>query len=325
MELREIRVFLVLCEELHFGRTAERLRVSQTRVSQTIQELEAKMGARLFERTSRRVALTDSGARLRERIAPVFEEMTGVLREVQVANGHHVGSLHIGVFSGLAAGPRFPAIVRAFESRHPDWTAEVSEIPLGESLVGLLERGEADLIATWLPDGEGDLSDLVVGPSLLREPRVLAVGPGHPLAGRPAVSVEEIADYPVVQQGWVPAELRELWVPAKTPRGRSFRYHEVDHRDRGRLLSEMGYLVASGKIVHPTVPSLTKLFGHLDIVYVPIIDLPPIHGALVWRRGDNDPRVHAFARVAEEIVGADGPRRDTAEPSQAGEAVTAPH
>jgi DNA-binding transcriptional LysR family regulator len=281
------------------------------------------MGARLFERTSRRVALTDSGARLRERIAPLFEQMAGVLREVQVANGHYVGSLRIGVFSGVAAGPHFPAIVRAFESRHPDWSAEVGDIPLGGSLVGLLVRGEADLLATWLPDSEGDLGDLVLGPSLLREPRVLAVGPGHPLAGRPAVSVEEIADYPVVQQGWIPAELRDLWLPAKTPRGRSFRHHEVDDRDRGRLLSELGYLVASGKIVHPTVPSLTRLFGHLDIVYVPIIDLPPFRSGLVWRQGTKDARVHEFARVAEEIVGADSAGA-TAEPSHAGEAVTTP-
>ena len=61
VELREVRVFLVLCDELHFGRTADRMHLSQTRVSQLVRLLERKLGAQLFERTSRRVALTPAG------------------------------------------------------------------------------------------------------------------------------------------------------------------------------------------------------------------------------------------------------------------------
>jgi DNA-binding transcriptional LysR family regulator len=70
VELREIEMFLALAEELHFGRTAERLYVSQSRVSQVIQLMETRVGGRLFERTSRRVQLTPLGAQLRDALAP---------------------------------------------------------------------------------------------------------------------------------------------------------------------------------------------------------------------------------------------------------------
>jgi DNA-binding transcriptional LysR family regulator len=70
MELREIEIFLALAEELHFSRTAERLHVSQARISQTIKKLERQVGAPLFDRTSRSVAPTPIGARLRDDLAP---------------------------------------------------------------------------------------------------------------------------------------------------------------------------------------------------------------------------------------------------------------
>src|SRR5919198_3775966 len=71
VELREIRVFLALCEELHFGRTAQRLQISQTRVSQTVRELEHKLGVRLFERTSRRGGLTAARSPPRPQLPPL--------------------------------------------------------------------------------------------------------------------------------------------------------------------------------------------------------------------------------------------------------------
>ena len=73
IELREIRVFLALADELHFGRAAERLGVTQSRVSQSLRELEAKLGERLVHRTSRRVALTAAGERFLADVAPAHE------------------------------------------------------------------------------------------------------------------------------------------------------------------------------------------------------------------------------------------------------------
>lgn len=80
VELREIRVFLTLAEELHFGRTGERLGLTQSRVSQTLRTLETRLGDRLVQRTSRRVTLTRAGERLRADLAPAYEGLLSVLQ-----------------------------------------------------------------------------------------------------------------------------------------------------------------------------------------------------------------------------------------------------
>jgi len=305
VELREIRAFIVLADELHFARTAERLQLTPSRVSQIIRELERKLGVQLVRRTSRRVELTTSGAQLRDEAGTVYEQLIEVLQRTSAAGGGIERRLRVGLFSGIAAGPHFLRIVRTFESRHPACAVVVSEIPLGQSLAGLLQHGEADLIATWLPHGG---TDLVIGPTLTEEPRVLAVAPDHPLAQRETVSLEEIANYTLVEFNWLPKELREIWLPDTAPSGRPFRHHHMEHHERGRLLSELGYLVASGRLVHPTTPSLVKIFGHLDIVYVPIPDMPPLRSGLVWLRTTTQTAVPAFVHIAGDVLGtAHGP------------------
>ena len=104
MDLAQIEAFLILCEELHFGRTAERLYVSQPRVSRLIADLESDIGGVLFERTSRRVALTPLGVRLRDRLAPVYEQLTAALAEARTAARSPAGLLRLG-FAATTAGP----------------------------------------------------------------------------------------------------------------------------------------------------------------------------------------------------------------------------
>jgi DNA-binding transcriptional LysR family regulator len=299
VELREIRVFLMLCEELHFGRTAERLRISPTRVSQTIQELEAKIDAPLFERTSRRVALTKSGARLREDVAPVYEQMTEVLRQAQA--GSRLTPLRLGMFCDSAAS-QMPRIVKKFEAAHDRPTVEAAEVPFDDPFAPL-HHGEIDLMASWLPHGQPGLE---LGPILSSEPRVLAVSIDHPLALRSEVSLEDVADYHVVRVESVARELHEAWIPSMSPAGRTIRHLQLSDRslgDRGRMTTELVHLIATGRIVHPTIPSFASMFGYPDIVYVPITDMPPLRSGLLWRRGSTDQRVFDFARVAEEVVG----------------------
>ena len=83
VELRELRIFLTLVEELHFGRTAERLGVSQPTVSEAVRALEARLGGKLFERTSRRVRLTSLGQELERQVRPACETLDQALREVR--------------------------------------------------------------------------------------------------------------------------------------------------------------------------------------------------------------------------------------------------
>ncbi len=96
VELREIRVFLTVAEELHFGRAAERLQINRSRVSQIINTLEARIGGRLFERTSRRVRLTPLGEETQIKITPVYEQLQQVLEETREAAAGVTGTPRIG-------------------------------------------------------------------------------------------------------------------------------------------------------------------------------------------------------------------------------------
>lgn len=294
IELRELRVFLALAEELHFGRAADQLDLSQSRVSQVLRALERKLGGQLVHRTSRRVALTPLGERFLADVQPAYGQLTGVLERAYTANRSLAGTLRLGLLYGMAGGPHWVRIVDTFEVRHPHCDVQVSELPYADVL-GPLRRGELDLIAMRLPLQR---DDLVVGPTLSREPRVLAVSRDHPLAGRERISIEDVAEYRVLPFGDLPAEMVEELMPQRTPSGRPIR-----RLDRLAVSPhEIVGLVARGRIVHPTVPSFAEHFGHPDIVQVPIFDLRPSRTALVWRRRDPNPRLREFISVAREVL-----------------------
>src|SRR5436190_23151161 len=105
VELREIRVFLSLARELHFGRAAEDLGLTPSRVSQSLRQLEAKLGGQLFNRTSRRVSLTPLGERLREEIAPVFDQLIRTLEHTSAVNRGLDGTLGVGLLAASSGGP----------------------------------------------------------------------------------------------------------------------------------------------------------------------------------------------------------------------------
>jgi DNA-binding transcriptional LysR family regulator len=289
VELREIRVFLALCEELHFGRTADHLQISQTRVSQIVQELERKLGAQLFERTSRRVGISAAGRRLRDELAPAYGDLAEVLSRAYAANGAIAGVLRLGVYS-TAGGPRFIELVRTFEARHPECEVQISDMAWEDTL-GPLQRGEIDLLAMRLPI---DRPDLVVGPILTNQPRVLAVARDHPLAGRSSVTLEDVADHRVARLDVLPREMVAALIPAHAPSGRPIRRL----RQPVRRQDELTALIALGRIVHPTGTTFADRYGHPDIVYVPLTGMPPCRSALLWRRGSPDARVAAFAGYA---------------------------
>jgi DNA-binding transcriptional LysR family regulator len=292
IELREIRVFLGLADELHFGRTAERLGLTQSRVSQSLRELEHKLGQRLVHRTSRRVALTAAGERFLADVAPAHQRLVTVLQGASQGEG----ALRIGLLTTVTAGPRLIEIINAFEEEHPDCSVEVKELALSDRFEAL-HAGDVDLIAGWLPSDE---PDLVAGPILSHEARVLAVAADHPLGARAEVTTEDIADYEVADvRGLVPAELRAVVIPEHATSGRPMKRRRLKYHD----WSELTTMIARGKLVHPTTASLADQFAQPGIRCVPITDLPAWTSALVWRRSDSHPWLRAFVEVAEEVLG----------------------
>ena len=214
MELRDIEIFLALAEELHFGRTAERLHVSQARVSQSIKQQERRIGAALFERTSRSVRLTPLGERLRERLEAGYREIMAGIDEATAAARGQAGTLTVGTYD--THHQEITAVLDLFRQRHPQCELRMREVIPLDPFAGL-RAGRIDLALLWQPVRE---PDLVVGPEMFTERLVLAVSPGHPLAGRDRVEMEDLGDHPVVDpDGPIPDYFWESHTPSVTPSG----------------------------------------------------------------------------------------------------------
>src|SRR5262245_23604445 len=126
MELRDLEIVVALSEELHFGRTAERVHLSQPALTQALARLESRLGAQLFERSSRRVALTPAGAALVPRARALVEQAAEAAALVgRVASGEE-GAVRLGVV-GSAMLDLLPELVRAMHARHPGVELEISE------------------------------------------------------------------------------------------------------------------------------------------------------------------------------------------------------
>jgi DNA-binding transcriptional LysR family regulator len=296
VELRELRLFLTLAEELHFGRTAERLQLTPSRVSQTVRGLEDRLGAQLVHRTSRRVRLTPFGERFLRDVEPAYARLTAVLERTSAATQTPAGTLRLGLLSGPAGGPHLIEIIRAFEAHHPECKVEVVQMSWDDPF-GRLRESDVELMATWIPLNQ---PDLVVGPILAEERRVLAVARDHPLADRDSVDVEMLADYPVVHFDNWPKELHEAMVPFRTPGGRPTTGIRIPVGERAVL--DVAVRIARGELIHPTVASVPPYLGDFDFAFVPITGMPPLRSALVWRRPARDLQLRAFVSVARQVL-----------------------
>ncbi|MFH8343007.1 LysR family transcriptional regulator [Streptomyces sp. AM6-12] len=292
-ERHELETFLVLAEELHFGRTAERLLVSQARVSQTIQKLERRIGAPLFERTSRRVSLTPLGEALHADLRPLYSALAeAVTRAADTARGVS-GVLRVG-FLGIGAGVLNANLVDAFRTRCPGCEVELREIHFADPL-GPLRSGEVDVLLHRLPVDEPDLT---VGPTVLSEPFVLAVPTGHALARRKSVVLEDLARTTVFGvAGAAPDYWWDFHVPRRTPSGAP-----VPRGQDVTTFQELLALIAQGQGVSPMAAHVTRYYNRPGIAYIPIEDAPQTEVALVWRTAAHTARIHAFAEAARDTV-----------------------
>jgi DNA-binding transcriptional LysR family regulator len=295
MELKELECFLVLAEELHFGRTAERLYLSRVRVSQLVRALEHRIGARLFERTSRRVRLTPIGTQLAEELRPAYTALQRSVDHAKTAARGVTGVVRAG-FVGTA-NDAVLGTVALFEQQLPGVAVDVAEMALSDPF-GPLERGEVDLLFVCTPVDEPGVT---VGPVVLREPRALAVSRRHPFAGRASVSVEELADCRVVRiADPAPAYWRDVLAPTVTPQGRP-----VPSGPVATTLQEALTLVAADRAVMPFPAVVEGYHGRRDVVFVPVVDLPASELAVVWRTEATTERIRAFAAAAARYAPCD--------------------
>jgi len=291
MDTAEIEVFLALAEELHFGRTAERLRMPQPRVSRLVSALERRVGGVLFERTSRRVRLTPLGEQLRGQLQPVYRQLTEALDGARAVARATAGVLRIG-FSPTSNMAVLTRLTAAFEVRHLGCRAVLDGISNLDPY-SALRRGQLDVLVNWLAVDEPDLT---VGPVLEYRDRVLAVASTDPLAARQSVSVEDLADRDVaLMTPPFPPALYDAIIPPRTPSGRV-----ISRSQTVRSIHELVALVARGRIVHPTAAGI-PMFARDDICLVPITDMPPLPLGLIWCTAHHNARIQALAETVRSL------------------------
>lgn len=199
MEIRHLRSFVAIAREQSYTRAAARLRVAQPALSQQIQALERELGIVLIERSNRTSGLTEAGASLLIRAERILLEVQDAANEMAAHAGLRTGTVRIGCALQTLLEGRLPTLLASFHAKHPGIRVAFREVHTRQVLE-LLQRGEVDLGLVHL----GRVDRTVVGSRaaspdlslahLCSEPLVLIVGPGHRLAARSSVRLEELRD-----------------------------------------------------------------------------------------------------------------------------------
>ncbi|MFF1508596.1 LysR family transcriptional regulator [Streptomyces sp. NPDC058326] len=284
LERYELETFLTLAEELHFGRTGERLGVSTGRVSQTVRKLERRVGTPLFARTSRSVRLTPVGLRLYE-VLPVHRQLrAAVERATEAGRGLH-GRLRTG-FGTPWGGELLAAAADAFLARHPGCEITLHEVPLDGGVRPLLD-GALDVQLAAFPVDEPELT---TGPVVVRDDRVLLLPAAHPLARRPSLRLDDLADLPLITTGGANSR---RWVdhhyPRHTPSGAPV--------ERGPVAStwqEVLSHVSAGRGAAPGAARGARYHPRPGVAYVPLRDAPPLEYGLVRATAADSGLLRAF-------------------------------
>jgi DNA-binding transcriptional LysR family regulator len=288
MELRDIEIFLALAEELHFGRTAERLHITASRVSHVIKKQERRVGAPLFERTSRTVRLTPVGEQLYQALRPAYRQIVDAVEDVTATGGDVRGTLALG-----SMGPQgwmIQDIVDRFRTCHPAIHFTHRDLNPVDPLTPL-RSGEIDIAHLWLPVREPDIT---IGPITHTSPIVLALAATHPYAGRDSVRLEDYGDLTfVAHQSPIPASMEETFQPLRTPSGRLIPRGPVVTNWDDQLKA-----VVAGHAVIACPAEAARFYPWPNLVFLPVPDAPPCRWALAWRTADTNPLIRAFVDAA---------------------------
>ena len=194
IELRLWRQFAVLAEELHFGRAAARLHMTQPPLTQAIQGLERQLGVPLFARTRRSVALTPAGLALLPAVRRLLAAAEALPQVAQAAAAGLAGQLRLAFVSSVAYGP-LPEWLRSFRQAHPDVVLQLREATLDVQLAAF-DADEID--AGFLLHAPGAVPPGFAAWPALTEPLVMALPASHPAAARPVLHLADVAAEPLV-------------------------------------------------------------------------------------------------------------------------------
>jgi DNA-binding transcriptional LysR family regulator len=288
VELRHLRAFEVLAQELNFSRAATRLHLTQQALSAQIRDLERRTGAALFTRTTRSVRLTEAGRTLLRHVPGILLSVGQALAETRAAAHGSRGALVVGMrgVAGLALTPR---ILRAFSAAHEDVDLTVRNVEFGDASAGL-SSGSTDVALAWLPAPEG-----IDAVALLEDRRLAVLPADHPLAREDEVHAADLADEPFVWVDEMDARVRDYWTLGDYRVGRPVK---VGARITG--FEDAWAAVRAGRAVAASPASMLAALPGADIVTRPIRGLGPAVLGVCRRAGDDRPLVRAFIDIARQ-------------------------
>ncbi|MFG2839059.1 LysR family transcriptional regulator [Streptomyces zaomyceticus] len=289
VHVRELRYFLAVAEELHFTRAAERLYVSQPALSKQIRALERQLGAPLFDRDRRGVALTSVGTALLPHARALLAAWEAGREAVRRARKAADRTLVVGMSTSPGRGGLLPAIRSRFTGTHPEASLRLRQVGWEDPTAGLAD-GASDVAFVWLPLADAERFRWVV---VAAEPRLVALPESHPLAARERLDFAELLDEPFLALPDTGPELRDHWLALDSRNGRPpVVGGEIASADETyeALVGGLGVcLVAAGN---------APLLARDGVVVRPVDGVAPSHFALAWRADDTRPLVHAYARAA---------------------------
>ncbi|MEX5257682.1 LysR substrate-binding domain-containing protein [Kocuria arenosa] len=275
MELRLLQSFLVLSQELHFGRAAARLHIAQPPLTKQIHQLEKQLGVQLFERHPRGVRLTPAGEALVPDAEQIFAAVDSAVHNVRHAEHGGVGHLVLG-FSGATGTALVPGMLRAIAATSPGVDLDVKRYANSSQVADGVVDGELDLGHVLLPFSHADLSTR----SVAHHRPVLVVARDHPLADRQSVRVTELENENfITPRRYSGSALLQLIQEVCATGGFTPRVVKETPDAYTTLM-----LVAGGLGVSITVTGVDVL--SLEVRYIPFEeekDLPVLESAVAWR------------------------------------------
>ncbi|MFI1280873.1 LysR family transcriptional regulator [Streptomyces sp. NPDC020858] len=279
METRELRYFVAVAEELHFGKAAQRLGIAQPPLSRAIRQLERRLGAALLERTSRSVALTEAGSVLLREARAALDAVEAAERRTRRAA--HAATGHAGVVLATKAGASSELLAKLLDAyaAEPDAaTVDLLLCGIGEQ-ERMLRDGRADVALLHLPFDSTAGFDTE---ELRTEGQVVVLPAGHPLTGRNHVRMAEVTELP--------------GLPLPRWPGRDGSYPDgpgPQARDHAQLLQ----LIALGRACW-IAPESCRAQLRDDLAAVPVLNAPTVTTVIAWPPHSRSRAVAGLVRAA---------------------------
>lgn len=294
MELRHLRYFLAVAEEKHFGRAADRLHMAQPPLSNQIKQLENELGTTLFERTTRKVELTDAGTLLMDRARQILADVDAAQSDVAEVGRGAAGVLRVG-FSGTATYRLMPEIVRISQEQLPNVRVQVSgEMLTPQMELAMLEnRLDAAILRPPVQSAEISLDELE------QTPLVAALPLDHRLVaateGDEPISIERLAGEDVVSY---PRSSSVASVVTELSRQAGFRPRIVQEATETSTLIA---LVGAGLGI-AYVPGSASLPLHASIATRPLAEEITVGLGVAWKTENTSPLLTSFIRLARQAA-----------------------